>query len=326
MNVPYFFRLVCLCLATFFVVNALLGLTASLASRAAIRMAESKRPRTAARFLFALRVFPFALGISTVLALCVPSYLWLEPQATFERVGWACLTLGFLGALGWSLSLVRTARAIAASTCCNRAWQQAGREAQLPGATSEALVVGEEAPLMALAGVFRPKLIVSNSVLRALSADELEVALQHENAHRASRDNMKRLLLLMAFAPLPAVIKYSSLDRAWAKYSEWAADDEAAGGDPIRALSLAAALLRVARIGVKPHLSLLHSSLVASDRELSARVDRLLRIRQAGLVPLPRSRVRAFGAAFGIAACAATLMVCPPILSSVHRLLELFLR
>jgi Zn-dependent protease with chaperone function len=325
MNVPYVLRLLCLCLASFFVVNALLGLTAALASRWSVRIAETMRPRTAARFLFALRLLPFAVGISTVLGLCVPSYLWLEPQATPERVGWGCLTLAFLGALGWFLSIVRTARAVSISARSNRLWQQAGRETLLPGETSQAVIVDKEAPLLALAGVFRPRLIVSNGVLHSLSADELDVALHHENAHRISRDNLKRLFLLMVPGPVPFVTSIPSLDRAWAKFSEWAADDEAARGDSHRALALAAALVRVARMGAGPRLSFLHTSLVAGDDDLSARVDRLLRIQPARPLPPPRARSLTFGAGLGIASCVATLLGWPPILSSVHRLLELFL-
>jgi Zn-dependent protease with chaperone function len=324
MNVPYVFRLLCLCLASFFVVNALLGLIAALASRGAVRMAETMRARTAAHFLFVVRLLPFAVGISVVLVLCVPSYLWLEPQATPERVGWACLALALLGALGWCFSLTLTARAVAASARCNRFWQQAGREAQLTGETSQAVIVDKEAPLLALAGVFRPQLIVSNGVLHALSADELDVALQHENAHSISRDNLKRLFLLLAPSPIPFLSGLSSLDRAWTKFSEWAADDEAVAGDPLRALSLAAALLRVARMGAGLRLNFLHTSLVAGDDDLSARIDRLLRIQPAASVPTSRSQARAFGIGLGISACVSILLGSAPILASVHRLLELF--
>jgi Zn-dependent protease with chaperone function len=324
MNVPYVLRLLCLCLASFFIVNALLGLGAALASRAAVRMAETMRARTAAHFLFAVRLLPSAVGISAVVGLCVPSYLWLEPQATAERVGWTCLTLGLFGALGLLLSFARTARSVAASARCNRLWRKAGSETQPAGEPSQTVIVDKEGPLLAIAGVFRPQLVVSNGVLRALSADELDVALQHENAHRLSRDNLKRLFLLLAPGPIPFLASFSSLDRAWAKFSEWAADDEAAAGDPLRALSLAAALLHVARMGAGPRLNFLYTSLVARDDDLSARVDRLLRIQPAGPLPPPWARGRALGVGLGIAACVSILLASAPILASVHRLLELF--
>jgi Zn-dependent protease with chaperone function len=328
MNGPYLLRLWCLCFASFFAVNAAAGFLISFVSRAAVRSAESMRARSAARFLFAVRVLPGALGIGAVLALCVPSYLWLEPQASMERIGWACLALALLGAAGWLVSLVRVTRALVFSARFNRAWQQAGRETLLHGRSPKAVIVERDAPLLALAGVFRPRLLVSKAVLRSLSAEELELALQHENAHRTSRDNLKRLFLLLAPSPIPFLRGLSSIERCWAKFSEWAADDEAVRGDSHRALSLAAALLRVARMGAAPRLSFLHTSLCADDHGLSARIERLLAVqpRPRRTESFPRTRVLAIGSSFGIAVCAGALLVWPWTLSLVHRLLELFLR
>lgn len=322
----YALRLLCLCLASFFLVNAAAGLATALASRLAIRMAESMRPRSAARFLFAARVLPCALGAGAVLALCVPSYLWLEPRASSERIGWACLMFALLGAAGWFGSIARVARAVAASARFTRAWQQAGCETHLPGESSKALIIEKDAPLLALVGVFHPRLVVSQALLHSLSAEELHLALQHENAHRTSRDNLKRLFLLLAPAPIPFLRGFFSLDRCWAKFSEWAADDEAVRGDSHRALSLAAALLRVARMGAAPRLSFLHASLCAGDHDLSARVDRLLHVQPLHAKLVTRARSLAIGSGLGMAVCIAVLLAWPATLSSVHRLLELFLR
>jgi len=326
MNGPYLLRLLCLCFASFFAVNAAAGFLISFVSRAAVRLAESMRACSAARFLFAVRVLPCVLGIVAVLALCVPSYLWLEPQAASERIGWACLALALLGAATWLVSLARVSRALAFSIRFNRTWKQAGCETHLHGELSKAVVVEKDAPLLALAGIFRPRLLVSHAVLRSLSAEELELALQHENAHRTSRDNLKRLFLILAPAPVPLLRSSSSIERRWAQFSEWAADDEAVRGDSHRALSLAGVLLRVARMGAAPRLSFLHTSLCADDRDLSARVERLL-----GIQPLPAksqssARTFALGSSFGMALCAGFLLAWPATLSLVHRLLELFLR
>jgi Zn-dependent protease with chaperone function len=322
----YTLRLLCLCLASFFLVNTAVGLTAAFASRAAVRAAESMRARSAARFLLALRLLPCSLGIGAVLALCVPSYLWLEPHASSERIGWACLTMAVLGAAVWLVSLARVTRAVAFSVRFNRAWQNTGRETLLRGESPKAVIVERDVPLLTLAGVLCPRLVVSRAVLRSLSAEELDLALQHEKAHRISRDNLKRLLLLLAPAPIPLLRSFSSIEQSWAKFSEWAADDEAVRGDSHRALSLAAALLRVARIGVPPRLSFLHTSLCADDHDFSARVDRLLHVQPPPANPPSRPRSPALGAGLGAAVCVAALLTWPATLSSVHRLLELFLR
>jgi Zn-dependent protease with chaperone function len=326
MSAPYVLRLVCICLASFFLVSSIAGLIAAFASRSAVRVAETMRARSAARFLFFVRLLPFVLGAGAVLGLCIPSYLWLEPHGTPERVGLICLTLAILAVASCRLSLIRTARAIAVSLRCNRSWQRVGRQTLLTGGASPALVVEKEAPLLALAGVFRPRLVISDAVLQSLSSEELDVALHHENAHRVSRDNLKRLLLVLAPGPLPFVRGFSFLEQAWARFSEWAADDEATGGDSLRALSLAAALLRVARMGASPGLSFLHTSLVAGDRDLFARIDRLLRIDQAHPVPFSRRRALLGAAGVGVGFSLAILIFWPVTLASVHRFLEQFLR
>jgi beta-lactamase regulating signal transducer with metallopeptidase domain len=325
MNGPYLLRLLCLSLASFFAVNAVAGLLISFTSRAAVRLAGSMRARSAARFLLAVRLLPSALGIGAVLALCVPSYLWFEPQASSERIGGACLALTVLAAAGWLVSFVRVTRALTLSARFKRAWQEADCETLLRADSPNAVVLEKDAPLLALAGIFRPRLIVSQGVLRSLSAEELELALQHENVHRASWDNLKRLFFLLAPTPIPLLKSFSSIERCWAKSSEWAADDEAVGGDSHRALSLAAALLRVARMGAAPRLSFLHTSLCADDHDLSARVERLLRIQPLPAKQRSSARSLALGSSFGTAVCASMLLMWPATLPLVHRLLELFL-
>jgi len=244
-------------------------------------------------------------------------------------VGFVCLTLAGLGAAAWCVPALRAARAVGASLRWSRAWQQTRCEISLNGEISRAVVVEKDAPLLVLAGIFRPSLLVYRGVLQALSTEELEVALRHENAHRVSRDNLKRLFLLLLPDPFPFAPQFSLLEQAWAKLSEWAADDEAVRGDPRRALSLASALLRVARMGAGPRLSFLHTSLVPSGQDLRARINRLLNgeLRAAEAISQDQFFVgrRAVGG-LCLAVCAVALAIGPTALSNVHRLLELFLR
>ena len=330
MNAAYLFRLVCLSLASFFLVNGIAGAAARLFSGTAIRIAGKIRSRAAARFLFILRMLPSVLGLTVVLGLCVPSYLWLEPQIGSERVGWACLLLAGLAGIACSRSLVRTARAIGASARIRSEWRQAGNDALLTEesrtlADENALVVPKKEPLLALSGAFRPRMVISRSVLTGLSKEQLDVAVRHEIAHRDSRDNLKRLFLVLSPEFFPLGKGFAPLETAWARFSEWAADDEAVQGDSHRALSLAAALLRVARMGACPRLSILHTCLLPADDDLSARVDRLLfePLSNEGALH-PRSRAIVRGMWF--AACVLILISLPETLVPVHRLLELFLR
>jgi Zn-dependent protease with chaperone function len=332
MILPYLLRLLCLCFASYFVLNLAASLLVRISSGFALRFAESIAPRGAARFLLALRLLPFVFALLFVVALCVPSYLWLEPAATSERVGAFCVALGFLGAASWFVSIGRTIRSLFASMRHSRLCSSVRDESDVPGGPSPALVlepvvvVLEDAPILALAGLLRPRLLISRSVLRALSADELDAALRHEHAHRISRDNAKRLLILLAPDIFPFVRTFRTIERNWAKFAEWTADDLATAGDPRRAISLAAALVQVARLGSAPRLPSLYTSLLECDRDLSARVDRLLHAVPVASPYATPAHHRLHAAGFLLAGCLAALLLAPSALSAVHELLELLIR
>jgi hypothetical protein len=331
MILPYLLRLLCLCFASFFVLNAAAGLLLTLSSNPAIRFAESRKPSAAARFLLALRILPLALATLFVLLLCVPSYLWLEPAATAERVGLFCVSLGLLGAATWSVSIARASICLLRSLRQNRLCRSVGREWHVPGGPSSVvvieplIVIQEEAPILALSGFLHPRLLISRSVLCALSAEELDAALRHEHAHRTSGDNAKRLLILLAPDIFPFVRMLRTIERSWAKFAEWAADDQAAAGDARRAVALAAALVQVARLGSGPRLPVLSTSLLACDRDLSARVDRLLQAAPVARAGNLRTNPLLGSDRFLLAGCVAALVLAPAALSFVHELLELLL-
>jgi Zn-dependent protease with chaperone function len=88
---------------------------------------------------------------------------------------------------------------------------------------------------MVVAYLMNPRLVVSRAVMGALSEEQKEAALRHEAAHRAYHDNARKLLSLLSPDILPFVQALPSLQREWVKFTEWAADDEAADGDAQRA-------------------------------------------------------------------------------------------
>jgi beta-lactamase regulating signal transducer with metallopeptidase domain len=173
-------------------------------------------------------------------------------------------------------------------------------------------------PFLVLAGIIHPKLMVSSNLVAALGGEELAVALRHEHAHRVSQDNLKRLLVLLAPGVLPVWRGFGLLERAWARFTEWAADDYAVDGDPRQSVTLASTLVRVARLGACPDAPPLVTSLLADDRDLAQRVDRLLK--QPTTAEPPRLPVRAIGLTAAVAALAAMLQ--PATLYAVHGMLE----
>jgi len=326
MNLPYTVKLLCLCGASFFLIHMALAAAARLSAGTALRLAEHMKPHAAARLLFALRILPLGFTLLAVLAFCIPSYLWLEPQATGEKVGMLCVLMAVLGVALWVPAITRVMGAVRGTNRYLSQCERHGRKITVPGEESPALLLTDKAPVLAVAGIFRPRLLISRRVLRGLSAEQREAALRHEQAHRTSGDNLKRLMILLSPDVVPFVATFRGLEHAWSKFTEWAADDAATAGDPERALTLASALVRVAKMGSRPRANVLSCSLVGGAQELSQRVDRLLRPPATPEKPV-KEVVRLLSGAVALAAsAAAVVMLWPGSLSLVHQALEHLVR
>jgi hypothetical protein len=288
----YEWRLVCLSLAVFLVVHTIVGVGVWLLAPAAVRATERMRPRNAARLLLLLRLLPAAAALFVVAAFCVPSYLTLEQESGGEQIGWLCVGTAAGAAIVWAGSLANLARALVRSARYTRYCELTG------------------APVLMLTGILRPRVVVSQAIRRALSDEQLEAALRHEQAHRRACDNFKRLLLVAT----PRMPGFGSLERGWSRVSEWAADDEAVSGDDGRALCLADALVRVARLGAVP----MGISFLGDGRDLARRVDRLLHPQSYN--PSRRHLLMAVSAV-GLAVLLAVAALAQP-LQAAHELLE----
>ncbi len=321
MNLSYMLRLLCLSLCSLFLVHTALALAVSLAASRAIRLAGRMKPRRASGFLFGLRLLPAALASLAVFGYCVPSFVWLEPHGGIEQVGLQCIGLALLGAAICILPMAGVVKAAAGSVRFSRTCEWSGRKTYIRDEMLPVWVVAQQAPLLAVSGILRPKLVASSNVLGALSADELRAALLHERAHRIWRDNFKRMLFLLTPWSFPFARGLEEIERGWARFTEWAADDLAVDGDPQRALSLASALIHVARLGSAAPQAVYMSSL-AGGHDLRERVERLLRVeRMQGERPRMASAIFA-GAALLITSTIAATLLWPASLFAVHHLLE----
>lgn len=327
MNIPYTLRLVLLSLACFFLVQTVLAIAVNFASSRLIQSARRMKPRSASQLLFATRLLPVALAMFLVACLCVPSYLWFEPRGSVEHVGLLCVALAILGAAICIWPIVRAARASANSLHFAGACKSKSETFSMPGESSPLWLISQEAPLIAVAGIFSQRVLISAPVLRALSREELQATLRHERAHRLWHDNFRRLLLLLAPLSIPFFPGLGEMERAWAKFTEWAADDFAAAGDQQEAISLASAIVRVARLGSPPSRPVFLSSL-AEGADLSERVERLLNARHSPesnesneSKSLPRKAMYA-SAFLAVAATLASLYFLPATLLAAHELLE----
>jgi len=322
----YVGRLCCLCLAAFFLLHAALALMVSALAPRAVRFANRMAPALGAQFLLLLRLFPAGFALFLVAGLCTPSYLALEPKAASEPMGWACLAAALMSLVIWSLSLIRATRALVRSVRHIRQCRQASREMRLPGERMAAWVIEGNAPCVMLTGVIRPRVVISRNVVSALSAEQLSAVIRHERAHGKSRDNLKRLLVLLVPDVLPLAHTFRQIERGWVRISEWAADDRAAAGKMRRSLSLAAALVRVARLGVAPVVPALTTSLMADGADLSERVDRLLRPARPATGGIPREPVLAASCGLLLAGAAIAVIAHPATLYSAHEFLEFLIQ
>jgi len=326
MSLPYIARLFVLCGAAFFLLHTTLALAVCMIAAKMIRFAEGMKPSSSARFLLAVRILPLSLTFFVVFGLCIPSYLWLEPRAAGEEVGFVCVLLALLATLTWAISIQRAAAAIAATRRYLHRCERTSHAARVPGNHPPVLVLEEDSPVLATAGVLHPQLIVSQWIMRALHAEEIEAALSHEHGHQLSRDNLKRLLILLAPDIFPFVRGFAKLERSWAKFTEWAADDHAVAGDPHRAVSLASALVAVAKMNSHAKLPSLAVALVAVDRDLSERVDRLLHSRLEPERTFSSVARLGSGAVAVLTTALLLILLCPASLATVHQVLEHLVR
>jgi Zn-dependent protease with chaperone function len=321
----YPLRLLCLALASFFLVHLLTALAVALLTPLAIRTAQRLAPHVAARLLLVLRLLPFGLALFVVLGLCVPSYLWLEPRDIVEPVGFVCLWSAALGAAICGAAITRAGRAAVRSILFMRRCQRSGHLVQLAAENPPAWVVEDSEDVLALAGIVHSRVVISRNIVDVLSLEELSVVLRHESAHRKSRDNLKRLFIFLAPGILPFWNGFRELERAWISCAEYAADEAAAAGDANRSLALASSLIHVARLGTNSRLSAGAISFLQDASDLSVRVDRLLCSSPPLQFPLCISWRKA-GVALMLAGCLAVIFFKLTAFQFVQSVLERLIR
>lgn len=276
-----------------------------------------------ARALFRLRIAPTLFGALTG-AVTLVAFLRHEPSATNEMPGWFMVTAATAGAGMIFRGVFRAIRQCRSTNRFLHVMQPSATRVTVPGVSLPTWQVDIAFPLVAVAGLWRPHLLVARHVVEQMPRDEFELVLKHELAHARHRDNMARLLV----TGLPDVLSLAGrrlgLERAWHDAAEDAADDFAAAENAGARACLAAALIRVAKMvghqaNVRVPLPALHEG-----ESIERRVRRLL---DAGE---PGSRVHWVARASALlvpAACAAAVFIqWDALLLTVHGITEAFVR
>ena len=307
----------------------LFNVAGSLAVTAALRLgaAAGWRARTAGSLL-GLRLLPSAAGLIGLVALVLPAYLWLEPAGAVEPLGPGLLSAALVSTWLTGRALLRAGRGWRLAHADVRAWlHDAERIDRAPfGREDDALptyVVTDPRPIVALAGVRRPRLFIARQVAEQLSDEELSAAIAHERGHLTARDNLKRLLLRACPDVLALLPAGRRLECAWIGAAELAADARAVGADEHRAAALASAIVKVARMMPPPQPLAAPVSTLHDGGAIADRIHQLV-------APRGPQAVSARGpwilttAVVALAAIAAVEY--PALLSAVHQISEALVR
>lgn len=278
-------------------------------------------PVVRARRLVTLRAFPTVATALVVAGLVMPAFLIFEPVRATEAVGPALIALALLGLALLGGGSATAALSAFATWRIERRWLRAAQPLDFdPPAGVPAYAVDSFTPVVALVGVFVPKLIAARTVIEACNRDELANIVAHERGHLHARDNLKRWLMACA----PDLLRWTPVHRAitlaWDDAAEDAADDAATAGHDVARLDLAALLVKVARLSAGPALTAATISPFIERDRLDRRVRRLLS--SAHKSNSPRSAVARPLIGTGLIATMLTILNSPSALKTVHEAVE----
>lgn len=238
------------------------------------------RPETRARVAFMFRVMPIIIASTVGLAFVVPSFLLYEPNDTSERVGLKLVLIIAVAALGISAAAYRIFASWWRTRRLLGEWTIGATPFTIDGLDLPILKLRHAFPVFAVVGIVRPRLFIAEHVLETLDEQELAAVLKHEIGHISAFDNLKRLAMKLCGDLLVAPLG-RGLDRDWSEAAEAAADEYAvAAGDRNTALSLAGALIKIARImpEAAPPMPAVSYAYVETGEMLAGRIRRLIQL------------------------------------------------
>lgn len=232
-------------LAAFAVTNTIVSLWIALTWW---KVADAKlTPLARARVLLGLRLAPATVG-ALGSALAAIAFLRYEPRATTETPSSLLLTGAVVGGGILIVGICRGVKRFREMARFMALIERTGAPVAVRGVHMPAWLVDTTFPLVAVAGIWRSRLLIAGNVLTELPEEQLDFVVRHELAHARHHDNVAQLLITAAPDAVSVCGWSRPLEHAWRQAAEEAADDCAVGSDANARLHLAAALLRVARL------------------------------------------------------------------------------
>ena len=271
-----------------------------------------ERRRSSPIELLTLRLLPAVGAAFLTLTVALPAFLIHEPHREAEPAGplLGVLALCALGAAGHGM--LRGWRAWGATRALLRRCSPVDRS--YVAARGPVDIVEVSAPVAAVVGVWRPRILAADCVRAACSDEEFRQVVAHEAAHVAAHDNVKLLLQIISPDALTWLPAGTALTERWRAAAELEADARASGCDPRKRVALAAALLKVARLSSGTERRSLALSMPVAVDDVAGRVRELL-----APVPMPhRPHPKRW-----LVACALMIAVVGvPLHRSVHESIE----
>ena len=269
--------IVTVALAAYAMLNVAASIVVALAWRFGLARRQFSSPVVRARRLLWLRAMPSLAPALLTVGIVTPAFAIFEPDRPSEIAGPAVMALALAASIQIAVSLGIALAAALRTRAAARAWLKGSVQLNVdPPAGVPAYVIDAVAPIVALVGAFRPKLVAARSVIDACTAAELAAIVAHERGHLSSRDNLKRLLIASAPDALRWTTVHQHIASAWNDAAEDAADDAATPGDAASRVDLAALLIKIARLTPRPVWPAATVSPFVEPSGLDRRVRRLL--------------------------------------------------
>ncbi len=244
----YILLAIFLCFAALLVFNLAASAAAVVFWRAISARAKNWSAGQQAKIIFALRVFPLVGALIFVLAFLLPAYLLFEPYDAKEVITYKLALPALLSAIGAALAFLRVGGKLWKTRRLVAEWLARAEQITVADIKIPVYCIQHDFPLIAVVGVFSPKIFVARQIFDTLDEAEFRAAIAHEYGHLIAYDNFKRLILGVC-RDLIILPFGRRLDRLWATTAEAAADEYAVQiGGSQTALNLAQAIVKIARI------------------------------------------------------------------------------
>ncbi len=323
----YYFLGISLLFAFLLAVNLLISPLATVLWQILDKPTQNWSARNRTQIIFSLRTFPLLFALIFTFAFLIPSYFLFEPHFPDETVSPKLAIPALISLIGILAAIFRVFGTWWRTRRLIKSWLKCSEPIQIEQLSLPVYRIRHQFPLIAVVGVFRPKLFIAEQVFESLDENELSAAIRHECGHLATHDNLKRILLRIC-RDLLVFPMGKKLERAWAENSESAADEFAAQTNKITAINLAAALIKIVKIvppNTTPTMPVAGYLIESQNLDVTWRIRRLLKMSEntANIAQTSTNFKFIYAAIFGLIAILTLFSATNyNVLQAVHGLLE----